>query len=1452
MSNDQNKCPFHAPRFPDALRDVENDSTDGNTDLTVWAPIKEGFIDSFGNITYESRLRIVAEALNKLRKNVREFQLLEPFPDSTKRILSLLSFRIGIADRDLFGYGRSENKGTEEDKAGETLRPRKYMYLTATFDGPWEPYMRQIWKPLGTFLDIVLCNCDGYKPSHFTEYDEYIQWVRDHLLDTAMFYAVSGLTVKDNFYLESLERIHRETSDPDERDLQIAMLHTNTVEEEAIWDQEKDPSNAMKLGLEALNVLYQLTKFYPPDSKRNGDGIFLHKATRDILQDFDFRTKLEAQLNLKAEHADDESHPNHVFFKIYMGRCQRTGKLKKCRADWPKHVGRLNHIAQTILTNFKDQLDWYDIKYPKDGRIRIQHEEKIESSVQKGILTSYESNADDNPVTHGALLMLRIVDEEKIKNFLDPDLWSWEHSDNPNSIFFRNIAISKDGIKKLPLSEKEIRAFPKEFRQGAMERAAILGDTYNNHPQRWNLPKRNWTLEPELESEQLPPVHPEEIDLFVQLRVVPINSPPKTVEYEEFENIQESLFVGLFGLSNASGLLGSDNSSTSFNAGFSILDIPPEYKKVLFKLFFELLKINANTDLEKFFNDNVPDSEFEIGDDFYKTIISLYIFLLTIFGEEFGVEILSIQSTFRPGVTDKPKKNGTGKPIPEDHFGFRDGISQPELTEGLTYGNTSAVRCSKPMAVNYGDLVRGYDNLLGDYPNFEGPKKVQKNGSFVAFRKMRQNVGEFQMFLNKNCNSTAHQNVLAAKMMGRRRDGTPLIKSPDGPNAFRYDEDKDGKTCPFISHIRRANPRDIVHERKAPKIVRRGMTYGRKVGDITNQNTHQLTTLDSEDRGVMFMAYCSNLSEQYETVLRWVNGGNSSNTGSMRFDPILAPLPKSGESVFNLAEKNSSGKFSVNRYIRRTKSLKLPADDGSFAVIPPRPFVKLEWSAYGFAPSKIMLKDVIARLNGRKWRKDGDLIDQTERGRQILEEIENLPSDALKRKEWKALLEDVMMKDPANHDISRDVYKYIRTKLGGAYRIESGVKSRCSKENKQKAVLVTDNDLIKYVMKTPEIFSSYEIGARITEIFNENQIGMDPGPVYDREAEGTNAALFTMDYTTAFNDAYAIAHNLLERRKKLALEIGKANFSEERVFKIELVHEYFAPVLGHLCQLWFGLLDHDIFEPKGWAWDDVSGDDRAPRVPGDFFAASRGAFYPRPTQAIHDYAINHGKRLRDGIRELVAHWMQNGKAVNGKYTRKIWDEIGKLPDLSDEDKIDLLERNVIGSMIGMLPPAEATLRGLFFDWFDEGTLWRVQGHLTRELFIKNVQNPDFNIAHKTMGDEVVKSMTRRPAPDLLYRIAKHNGNIGDTYYEKGDIVILSLAGAMQGLEEDGADGQDILDVVFGGDRPIGPTNHGGNPHACPAIKSAMGSLYGIIAALLTSGTIQALPASLIVEISDWP
>ena len=148
---------------------------------------------------------------------------------------------------------------------------------------------------------------------------------------------------------------------------------------------------------------------------------------------------------------------------------------------------------------------------------------------------------------------------------------------------------------------------------------------------------------------------------------------------------------------------------------------------------------------------------------------------------------------------------------------------------------------------------------------------------------------------------------------------------------------------------------------------------------------------------------------------------------------------------------------------------------------------------------------------------------------------------------------------------------------------------------------------------------------------------------------------------------------------------------------------------------------------------------------------------------------------------------KNGGVVKGKYTEAIWNEIKAIPKLSKPEKIDLLERNVIGSMIGMLPPTEATLRGLFFDWVDESILWKVQGRLAEAIEKNNNRRGDkesyFKLAKRVMENDVIRSMTRRPAPDLIHRVATENGKIGNTYFEKGDIIILSLTGAMQGLEE---------------------------------------------------------------------
>jgi hypothetical protein len=137
------------------MEEAASKTIDGITDLVVVAPIKPGFIAAFEAISHASRLDLVANALNRLRTAAREHERLVPFSDVTERILSLLDFRIGVLDKNLFGLKRE--KDADE---GLTLTPTRYLFLTATFEGGFEPYMRQIWRPLGPFLDLLFCNCE--------------------------------------------------------------------------------------------------------------------------------------------------------------------------------------------------------------------------------------------------------------------------------------------------------------------------------------------------------------------------------------------------------------------------------------------------------------------------------------------------------------------------------------------------------------------------------------------------------------------------------------------------------------------------------------------------------------------------------------------------------------------------------------------------------------------------------------------------------------------------------------------------------------------------------------------------------------------------------------------------------------------------------------------------------------------------------------------------------------------------------------------------------------------------------------------------------------------------------------------------------------------------------------------------------------------------------------------
>ncbi|HWH83973.1 MAG TPA: hypothetical protein VNU71_17210, partial [Burkholderiaceae bacterium] len=232
-----------------------------------------------------------------------------------------------------------------------------------------------------------------------------------------------------------------------------------------------------------------------------------------------------------------------------------------------------------------------------------------------------------------------------------------------------------------------------------------------------------------------------------------------------------------------------------------------------------------------------------------------------------GLAVLAVEAT----------RSRTAEPGGREHFGFADGISQPIV---VPHG----VPDPRRHEVRPGELVLGFANDRGDAPLPAGADGLLDRGSFLVVRKLRQRLDHLDAALTQATGSdAAARTALLERMMGRELGGAPLVTpGPGGRNDFDF-RGSDGAQCPFASHVRRSNPRD--GRPAMPRILRRGMSYGPSRAEAP---------LDA-DRGTLFMAYCASIAEQFETVQRWVAGGNSSGVGSTQADPLVG-VPHEGES----------------------------------------------------------------------------------------------------------------------------------------------------------------------------------------------------------------------------------------------------------------------------------------------------------------------------------------------------------------------------------------------------------------------------------------------------------------------------------------------------------------------------------------------------------------------------
>jgi Dyp-type peroxidase family len=263
-----------------------------------------------------------------------------------------------------------------------------------------------------------------------------------------------------------------------------------------------------------------------------------------------------------------------------------------------------------------------------------------------------------------------------------------------------------------------------------------------------------------------------------------------------------------------------------------------------------------------------------------------------------GVEICFVQDTMALA-----HENGIGSE--GEHFGFADPISQPPIegADAPSYpgdGVPEADGTWRPLKP--GEFLLGYEDEVGPYgTQTPEPPELRLNGTYMVFRKLYQDAAAFRRYLATaakalyGSDDPYHQDLVAAKMMGRWRSGCPVDVSPDKDdpaiaadpqrrNNFSYAGDDAGLRCPLGSHLRRSNPRATPLKRatavRRHRLIRRGVEYGPnlKAGSLED---------DGVDRGLINLFIQADIERQFEFVQKeWMKGGEFIGLDPHEQDPI--------------------------------------------------------------------------------------------------------------------------------------------------------------------------------------------------------------------------------------------------------------------------------------------------------------------------------------------------------------------------------------------------------------------------------------------------------------------------------------------------------------------------------------------------------------------------------------
>ncbi|TDN87787.1 Dyp-type peroxidase [Microbacterium sp. BK668] len=347
-------------------------------------------------------------------------------------------------------------------------------------------------------------------------------------------------------------------------------------------------------------------------------------------------------------------------------------------------------------------------------------------------------------------------------------------------------------------------------------------------------------------------------------------------------------------------------------------------------------------------------------------------------------------------VFDQPGENLPGNLAGHEHFGFKDGVSQPGIRGTTADGEHVSPRYLDPRhphsrifgkpgqpLVWPGQFVAGWPRQSPADPvapdgSADAFPAWARNGSYLVFRRLTQDVLAFWDFVGRAARAHGTDPVRFASMLvGRWPSGAPVSRTADSDdlalagdefahNHFQFDDDTRqwmpspalaeagysgdshprarsdlfGQVCPLAGHIRKMNPRDGGTDFGAPAdtflrlLLRRGIPFGPPLAGVDDPSAELVET----ERGLLFAAYMTSIEDQFEFVVRrWANSPVQPNVGG--HDPIIGQADVYGD---------------------RTRHVEVPTSAGEMRRVEiPSEFVTVTGGGYFFAPGISAVRDVL-------------------------------------------------------------------------------------------------------------------------------------------------------------------------------------------------------------------------------------------------------------------------------------------------------------------------------------------------------------------------------------------------------------------------------------------------------------------------------------------------------------